>query len=1010
MSPSLRAAEPSETNSYNLLSGVGGVVALYIMAFAWSALVNSHPDLLKRLDRLGTLGAATFAAVSCLYSAYRMDRTAPQRWLWSGVGWGALAFAIGQGMRVLYAWQNDGLAPEWISETHLGFYAQYALYIVAAAQLLPGREKGERGEGGRAPKVRLPFAQEVVQVTRDHVSSLRNALIASWDRLPSTTRAKQIIDTLLVMVAGAGLGWVYAWEPIMGAPLAPVLQSQPVQAHWLALAYPLLGLGLLSVLACGLLLAPNNTPHTSGFPGLVCGLFLVLYGDFVYASLLPSASLSTGRFITPPPVSILWVVAFGVIGYAAWRDLLHPGFASSPFSPGLEPAPEPHKGDSDSADYAYGETFVGKAGFVLPYLVAVLACIMVVARGFATVGAMSASSFVVVALLFLLLTRRQILLSYNNRDIAELFRQRVEERTRELSGSHSLLADQHRQLEAQSLRLMEHHAELEEQGSRLDALHRISVTANASLDPKTILRETLREIVNLMPRSWGGAYLLNENEEKAQLLLSFTEHVSRRLRPPAELTRTPYGMACLLPPPGAPMEGHNLLIPLMAHDHVMAVMQIGSLDTDMTDDDLTFFEAMGSLIGAALENARLYQRAKNAADRDPLTGLLNHRALQERLEQEIARARRENQTVALIVMDLNNFKLFNETYGHTVGDKVILKVAAALREVCRQSDVFGRHGGDEFLAILPGCVAEEALQVAERINEYLANNSFTVQGEERIIPVGVSAGIAVFPQDGRLRDNLLAFANENIFESKLQGGRPIATTQEMRAMRSLRDGESFGVLDALVAAVDNKDSYTRRHADEVTRYCVWMAESLQWKEEEIRLVRIAGLLHDVGKIGVPDSILRKPQRLNDEEEAIMRQHSLLGAMLLASAPDMASAGAAVRHHHERWDGRGYPDQLAGEGIPLLARLMAVADAYSAMTTDRPYRKRLSMEVALEEIIKNTGIQFDPQMVKLFLVAVAPRLAEEQALRAKAPQPITSSAPRLAREAMEEPPMGLSLPA
>ena len=173
-----------------------------------------------------------------------------------------------------------------------------------------------------------------------------------------------------------------------------------------------------------------------------------------------------------------------------------------------------------------------------------------------------------------------------------------------------------------------------------------------------------------------------------------------------------------------------------------------------------------------------------------------------------------------------------------------------------------------------------------------------------------------------------------------------------------------------MAAVDNKDSYTHRHSDEVTEYALAIAAALGLSDETQRIVRVAGLLHDVGKIGVPGSILRKPGRLTSDDYEIMKQHTLLGELIIQEVPNLKEIRAAVVSHHERWDGSGYPRGLAGEAIPLLGRIMSVADAYSAMISDRPYRSGLTTDVAVAELRAGAGTQFDPTLVELFVEAVS----------------------------------------
>jgi putative nucleotidyltransferase with HDIG domain len=177
---------------------------------------------------------------------------------------------------------------------------------------------------------------------------------------------------------------------------------------------------------------------------------------------------------------------------------------------------------------------------------------------------------------------------------------------------------------------------------------------------------------------------------------------------------------------------------------------------------------------------------------------------------------------------------------------------------------------------------------------------------------------------------------------------------------------SFDVLKGLVIAVDTKDRYTKRHSEDVARYAVFIARRLGLDDEMIRTIHVAGLLHDIGKIGIPDAILRKPGRLTEAEEAVIRQHVALGDLIVRELPDVDVVRAGIRHHHERWDGRGYLDGLGGEDIPLIARILAVGDAFSAMTTSRPYRKALSVDEALKRLGDGAGSQLDEMMVRTFI--------------------------------------------
>ena len=339
------------------------------------------------------------------------------------------------------------------------------------------------------------------------------------------------------------------------------------------------------------------------------------------------------------------------------------------------------------------------------------------------------------------------------------------------------------------------------------------------------------------------------------------------------------------------------------------------------------------------------------------------------------------QPLAVLMIDLNNFKLFNDTYGHPVGDQVLRRVADALQQDCGPGDILGRYGGDEFLVALPGQDAAGAVALSQRLQTRMVSEGFRRAGDDRTIPITLSFGIAAFPTDSIQRHELLTLADINLYAAKRSEGGIVGTSEIQRAHRALRTEGSFSVLDAMITSVDNKDSYTRRHSEDVTEYALWLAEEMGLSEETQRTVRVGGLLHDVGKIGVPDEILRKPGRLTPDEYEVMKRHPHLGALMVAGVPGMEFIIDAVRSHHERWDGQGYPDALAGEDIPLLGRILALADAFSAMTTDRPYRRGMEREAALDEIQRHIGTQFDPKLAQAFLRAARRRCSALPALLA-----------------------------
>lgn len=365
-----------------------------------------------------------------------------------------------------------------------------------------------------------------------------------------------------------------------------------------------------------------------------------------------------------------------------------------------------------------------------------------------------------------------------------------------------------------------------------------------------------------------------------------------------------------------------------------------------------------------MENARLYDDAKFLSQRDSVTGLLNHRGINALLEKELARSERSGGHFAVVMMDLDNFKLFNDTYGHASGDQVLQDVAAILEKAVRRGDFVGRYGGDEFLALLPDTDARKALKTIERVKQTLDEFGWSPDGQSEV-PLRMSYGVATYPFEGRHAGELLAAADANMYLSKGQGGNCV-TSGDIAEGRLRGSTGIFTVLDGLVTAVDGKDHYTRKHSDDVSNRAVALAAELGLPADTVRCLRIAGLLHDVGKIGIPDRILRKPGSLNEDEYDIVKQHVGLGELIIKEIPNLLDVLAAVGSHHERYDGQGYPRGLSGEDIPILGRILAVADAYSAMTTGRSYRKALNPAEARDELKRVSGTQLDPEVVETFL--------------------------------------------
>ena len=368
-----------------------------------------------------------------------------------------------------------------------------------------------------------------------------------------------------------------------------------------------------------------------------------------------------------------------------------------------------------------------------------------------------------------------------------------------------------------------------------------------------------------------------------------------------------------------------------------------------------------------------HEHLEALALKDPLTGLLNHRAFKERLEQELRRAEREQYVVSVVALDVDNFKDINDQHGHAAGDASLRELAGAFRLHLRPSDICGRIGGDEFCLAVVGSTAEETEEIVDRLRRHVARLKLGPAGRR----ITISAGIAEFPRHTLGREELMHLADGAMYWAKSAGRnrsciftaeRDFALSAQEQAARAAREG-LVNTVHALAKAVDAKDGYTNMHSHRVGDYAAAIARRLGMSAEKIDTIRTAGVLHDVGKIGISDRILQKPGSLTPEEWAVMRRHSELGRDIIAGA-GMAEIADFLLHLHERFDGKGYPNGLAGTEIPLESRILHVADALEAMTSSRVYRAAMPVDEALAEIERCRGTQMDPEVAGALLELVA----------------------------------------
>jgi diguanylate cyclase (GGDEF)-like protein/putative nucleotidyltransferase with HDIG domain len=356
--------------------------------------------------------------------------------------------------------------------------------------------------------------------------------------------------------------------------------------------------------------------------------------------------------------------------------------------------------------------------------------------------------------------------------------------------------------------------------------------------------------------------------------------------------------------------------------------------------------------------------------RDSLTGLNNFRYFQEALSRVIARSDKIKKPVSLIAIDLDDFGELNKVYGHSFGDKVLAAVADVITSKIREDDEACRRGGDDFAIIMPDTSSAMAYAFAMQLKDSIDEALRVVLPDN---PLTVTMGVSAYPTLAVSKEDFACTADGALYWGKINGKNAIIVydrevVEVLSAEERARKAEESLLLDmvrTLAKAVDARDPYTRRHSQGVSKLAGKLASACGLDEQTVSQIKAAGILHDVGKIGMPDEILSKPERLTREEISVIRNHPVLSAHIIQST-SLKDMVPAIRAHHERWDGTGYPDGLKGEEIPVEARILAIADTFDAMTTDRPYRGALTVADALSEIKRCAGTQFDPKLVDVFV--------------------------------------------
>ena len=420
-----------------------------------------------------------------------------------------------------------------------------------------------------------------------------------------------------------------------------------------------------------------------------------------------------------------------------------------------------------------------------------------------------------------------------------------------------------------------------------------------------------------------------------------------------------------------------ICLPLASHANRLGVLYVYRGDRDSFEPaEIELLTTFSHLAASAIENARLYARLEDEARTDTLTGLNNRRVFDRRLDEEHRRARRYSKPYALLMADIDHFKRVNDEYGHPAGDVVLAQLGRILALQVRDVDTVARYGGEEFAVIFPEISSGTAREVAERARRVIAATPFVLP-DGREIGITVSIGISCFPNGAADADAVLNTADQALYAAKQEGRNRVVLYRDTLKARLEKDpalivellNDSLDNVLPITTAISGIAPFLRQHAHRVMQATALLAQALDLPPEDRETLRLAALLHDIGMLTIPAAILNKTTALTREEWALIQQHPVTCAAWLMRVPALQKVAPLVRHHHERFDGKGYPDGLRGADIPQLARVLALADAYASLVSDWPGRQAVSPSEARAEIRAGAGTQFDPVLVERFLQAL-----------------------------------------
>lgn len=372
------------------------------------------------------------------------------------------------------------------------------------------------------------------------------------------------------------------------------------------------------------------------------------------------------------------------------------------------------------------------------------------------------------------------------------------------------------------------------------------------------------------------------------------------------------------------------------------------------------------------------KKLENMVNYDGLTNVYNHRYFQDKLKEKVEIGRKESKPVSMIFIDIDYFKHYNDLYGHQKGDNILKELAAIVSNSVREEDIVARYGGEEFAVILDDTTEKEALEIAERIRANVEETYFEGEENQPKGKITTSIGVSVFPDKAKDEVELIKSADDALYRAKFFNKNRVETyisiLDDLKKNIDDKDIELVTSIKTLISIINAKDRYTYSHVERVVIYSRLLADKLNLSDVDKSNLIYGAYMHDIGKLNIAKEILVKRMKLEKEEWEELKQHPENGVEIIKSVESLKDVIPLIKHHHERYDGKGYPDGLSGENIPYLARVLTVVDSFDAMTSNRPYNRRKSYEEGIEELRKCSGEQFDPEIAKAFIEVIESNVA------------------------------------